>query len=472
MAIEDYTAALKALSILADTTTSFKKMEFASDEAVRIFDRQQEASEKQFERQAEFQRDTMMLQNSLQLERDAYNRYKTLMDQVAQYGITYNELESPNAQKIFKDMSSSEIREIGEVKSNFESLQSFNMGLSDKLAAQKKIDLQKTRTLQDLTLDKTREEIKVSKSKRKSTDRATLNEYLKEGRYLLSGNLYTAEVDKEGKVIKSADQKLLEAYDQSPGSYDGLRIHQEYKSMSGAELASIAENASIDYVTEAVGEADYSDVGGWKVAAKEEAKEYAEQHVEYQWIGLNQDDLDSADSDTPTDAWKRFEDNYVGAVMSGIKANPNYKLKDSSAIFERNITRTAAIRQAYPDEFASLNQASSTLKSFIGSVDSDGNITYNLDKSNIKDAAATMKVTEEQLKSLLNQLMLMPDDPLRAAGLIKKNDSIRQFLSLIPSGRQYMKYLTDLSNKLDKASMQTEKSYIMNKSDEIGRMWE
>ena len=83
-----------------------------------------------------------------------------------------------------------------------------------------------------------------------------------------------------------------------------------------------------------------------------------------------------------------------------------------------------------------------------------------------------MKVTEEQLKSLLNQLMLMPDDPLRAAGLIKKNDSIRQFLSLIPSGRQYMKYLTDLSNKLDKASMQTEKSYIMNKSDEIGRMWE
>ena len=88
MAIEDYTAALKALSILADTTTSFKKMEFASDEAVRVFDRQQEASEKQFERQAEFQRDTMMLQNSLQLERDAYNRYKTLMDQVAQYGIT------------------------------------------------------------------------------------------------------------------------------------------------------------------------------------------------------------------------------------------------------------------------------------------------------------------------------------------------------------------------------------------------
>ena len=167
MAIEDYTAALKALSILADTTTSFKKMEFASDEAVRVFDRQQEASEKQFERQAEFQRDTMMLQNSLQLERDAYNRYKTLMDEVAEYGVTYNELESPNAQQILKDMSSNEIREIGEVKSNFEKLQSFNVGLSNKIAAQKRVDIQKARTLQDLTLARTREEIETSKAKRK-----------------------------------------------------------------------------------------------------------------------------------------------------------------------------------------------------------------------------------------------------------------------------------------------------------------
>jgi hypothetical protein len=471
MAKEDYTAALQALAMLTDTATSFKKMEFASDEAERAFNRQQEASELQFKRQAEFQKDTMMLQNSLQLERDSYNRYKTLMDQVVEYGITYNELESPNAQQIFKDMSSNQVREIGEVKSNFEKLQQFNMNLSNKIAAERKVDLQKARTLQDIELEGKRQVIIESKSKIKSTDRITLNEYLKEGRYLLTGHTYTADVNEKGEITKSADAKLLQAYDESPGSYDGLRIHQEYKSMSGTELASIAENANLDYVTEATGEADYSDVGGWKVAAKEDAKEYAEQHVGYQWIGLNQDDLDSADSDAPTDSWKRFEDNYVNAVMSGIKANPNYRLTDKDSIYTRNLTRKAAVQQAHPDEVKSLNTATQNLKSYIGSVDSSGSINYNLDKKHIKKAAAKMKVTEEQLKSLLSQVMVMPDDPKRAIDLIKNSPSIQQLLSLMPMGKNYIKYLTDLSNKLDDASGQAKPSYIMNKGDEIGRMW-
>lgn len=460
MATEDYSAALKALSILTDTATSFKKMEFASDEAERAFNRQ-----------AEFQKDTMMLQNSLQLERETYNRYKELTNTLAERGITYNDLESPNAQKIFQDISSGEIRELKDVKGNTEQLQSFNMNLINKIAEDKKADVKRTRTLQDLTLEKTREEIKTAKAKRESADRVTLNEYLKEGRYLLTGHAYTSDVDEKGNVVKSADKKLLEAYVQSPGSSDGLRVHQEYKSMSGAELASIAENANLDYVTEATGEADYSDVGGWKVAAKEEAKEYAEQHVSYKWIGLSQDDLNSADSDTPTDAYKRFEDNYVNAVMSGIKANPNYKLTDKDAIYTRDLTRKAAVQQAYPEEVKSLNTASQSLKSYIGSVDSSGNISYNLKKDQIKKAAAKMKVTPEQLKSLLSQVMVMPDDPKRATDLIKNSPSIQQLLSLMPMGKNYIKYLTDLSNKLDGASGQAKPSYIMNKGDEIGRMW-
>ncbi len=67
--------------------------------------------------------------------------------------------------------------------------------------------------------------------------------------------------------------------------------------------------------------------------------------------------------------------------------------------------------------------------------------------------------------------MVMPDDPKRATDLIKNSPSIQQLLSLMPMGKNYIKYLTDLSNKLDGASGQAKPSYIMNKGDEIGRMW-
>ena len=112
MAKEDYTAALQALSILADTATSFKKMEFASDESERAFNRQQQAQEDAFNRQQKAAKDQMFLQNSLALERDAYNEYNSLVNEIKEYGLTYNDLDSANAQQIFKDISSPKVRKI------------------------------------------------------------------------------------------------------------------------------------------------------------------------------------------------------------------------------------------------------------------------------------------------------------------------------------------------------------------------
>lgn len=468
METADYSAALQALSIITDTATSYKKMEFASEEAERDYLRKSETLDKQMV----FQESQTMLANSLALERDAYNTLQGGMKELRDLGVTYNGLDSTGAQEIFKKISDPKVREITDVKANFDLLNQQNRTIANKIAVAKKAELAYQKEIAQKTLDESAAGIAASNQKISSLklsdkragdkidkeNNVRLNEYLKAGRYPLTGN-----------VLETTESQL-EAIENSPSGYDGLRISNEWGSYTSQELSGIAENEVIDYVNEVKGEADYSDVDAWKIAAKREAKEYAEEHIGYKWLGLSDDDFDSAGSDNPTSAYKQFEENYVSSVMQGIKSNPNYKLKDQDVILSSNLSKKVAVRQAFPDEFLSLSKASQGLKSYIGSVDADGDIQYRMPDKSIKKLATRMKISEDQLKGLLSQIMILPDDPMLAMNLME-SDEIKTILNNITGGKRYLRYLNDLTSKVGSASSQTKKEYIMNKGDSVGDLW-
>jgi len=469
MATEDITAALQALSILADTATSFKKMEFASDEAERAFNRQQEASEVQFKRQSEFQKDTMMLQNSLQLERDSYNRYKTLMDQVAEYGITYNELESPNAQQILKDMSSNEVREIGEVKSNFERLQQFNMNLSNKIAGHKKVDIERARGLQDKMSLKADQELEAGKmtSKIDSVKLAGLLQDNEQKKITFLTQMRALSSPLTG-VSYETDEAELESY-KSPYARDALRVSNDYSSKTSLELSSIAQSQMIDYVDQASGEMDFSDEEALKMYVKAEAKEYALDNILNESFGLNENDIDSEGTDSPTSAYKVFEKRYVDAAMNGVKANPNYVFKSQKDIDDSNLNRVAKVKTAYPELYTSLQNAHTEMINMFGVIQENNVFAMTMSKDRKKSTARDLNVSVDQLESLVAQLARSANDPVRARSLMQDNPAIKTILNNSPAGQNYMQYLNDLLLKLDRLTGESKPTYIQNKSDEVAR---
>ena len=448
MAKEDYTAALQALSILADTATSFKKMEFASDESERAFNRQQQAQEDAFNRQQKAAKDQMFLQNSLALERDAYNEYNSLVNEIKEYGLTYNDLDSANAQQILKDISSPKVRKAGEIKQNFQNLQAINMQLASRISKQKKIDL-------DLTKEREKEVFEAGQDEFQMKQIEFLTKQRKENP-ILTGVAYTDPSD-ESKAYLSQFAK------------DGINIMQTYSNMSSSALGSIAQSQLIDYVDMAPDEMDYSDEQALKMYIKEEAKEYALDNYLFESFGVNPDDIDSAGTDSPTDAYKRFEKRYVDAAMKGIKANPNYVFKSQKSIDDTNAQKIITAKQVHSELFASLNNAHKEMIGKFGMLGEDGTFTITMSEDRKKGVAKEVGVEPEQLDVLITQLATSVDDPVRAKELIQRNKLIRKLLVNTTGGADYMNYLERLIKRIDLKVGETKPVIRMNKGNDIAR---
>ena len=455
MATEDYSAALQALSILTDTATSFKKMEFASDEAERSFNRQQQASKEQFKMQADNQRDLMMLDNTLELEQTSYSNYTNLLKEARELGVTYNDLKSPGAQKIYEEMTDEKVREIKEIKGNIHSLKGFNLELGNRISVRQKDQLDKANKLIELKSAESTAQIAAS-TEAIATSKAKRDEITRIGELT-----YIEQVTKLHREPLTALKLDGDKYENAVTGYSGKlnsMIYNEFSTATNSELAEWSEEGFQESDERVRYDPDkgmytYNDAKYMDAYIKRQAKQLAiENQFNENQIGLTPEDIANE-----TEQYKVFESKFITTATDGLKANPEFKATGGIeyTALESTVNDLMSKDPEIIEAKAELNNIGPQVTALFTTTDGDETEISSdaVDTIEAKLKAAGTPLSEQKIKKYLNDVLAFSGSPMTMRKLLVENPDFQKIISATGSlGGEYVKLLQRLDREISRKS--------------------
>jgi hypothetical protein len=249
---------------------------------------------------------------------------------------------------------------------------------------------------------------------------------------------------------------------------EGRQIYKSIVNMGSDELVAMAAGSDIDYLDEASGVPDVSDEEAWNNIFKAQALQYAKENRSFDFIKLSEDDINSGETGEPSAKYKAWEDKYLTIAKEGLKDNTAYTMKTRESLFTAKTEESKQLRERFAEEYTELSTAHTAMKDIIGTIDTEGNVSFRQGEKQLKKRAKKkFGWSEATTERLLYTVMNLPDSPLLARKLMRDNKQIEELLSLFDAGRTYQQYIVNLADKIDRSKLIKQEYQVSDETEDI-----
>lgn len=476
LTIDELNAALKAVSLIADSAYQSKALDIQLMET---------------EKGREHEKEKMLFQHNLNIHANKVKEIESVKNELKSYGIPYNDLESDGGKKIIEDIGSSKIDNLNELNTDLERLDRVNKELINKITSYKRAQNVSSRA--DSNKDGLIDANEISSYIEANKDSLTGLDMTVFKKALQDSELSAIESNQLKDMINKANlsEKMVEDYDEDKdmevtakkiSTLKGLNelnrfdlsaknlkkgSKEEIKSRSGYagalgkevyEIFSAAGNAELaEWANEGFESTDErtrydSDIGMYTHADKEYmdvyikrlAKQYAiENQYDEDNIGLN-----NADINGETELYKRWEKKFIAIATKGLDKNPNYQIKGAveRAQYESALNQTVGSDPEVIEANQSLSNIGPQLtKIFTKGEGSDleinddviENISSNLKKKGIS-------LSKRKIKKSISEILAFTSEPNSMRKLLTENSNFQKIIAASGSfGADYVRMILE-----------------------------